>query len=317
MSITTTRFLNPRDYFNTMVKIDSQFQEAFESYMTTKELNEKTINKYRYFYNSFVNEYGDLNQKNIGEFLQKNQSSPAKAMIKNLISSIFSWDTINEDVKRSVSIINIPIVTGKKSKVIPKFMTKSDLDRLVYSIHSGNELKDERIRLMILCQFYGGLRISELLGITHKNLILKENNIDKKERELQDKYQAIKISYKSAKFGKERFAYIPTDIFKRMVIFNKNNIIDYSKSKKPYNPEKSMWDIKANRYKALLDKYTTEVLGEHYNSHSLRHGRGTNLINDEKKSIEFVKKYLGHADIRSTQIYVHLNDKQIKEELEK
>lgn len=290
-----------------MVKFDYRFEGAFKSYLDIKELNKKTKDKYLFFYNKMRNIYQDFNQKNVDTFLSHNINSPARSMIKNLISAIKRWD-FPKEIKDDVSNIDIPQITGKKKKVVVKFIIKSDVERLALGINTGDYFTDERIRLMILVQFYAGLRISELMGLTYDSL-QKDKFDDSK------KYQSITISSESAKFGQERFAYIPTHIYKRLLKWLKISTIQ-GKIKK-IGDVLTLWGIGSSRYKVLLDKWTREILGEHYNSHSLRHGRGHDLRNVEGKELDFVKGYLGHADIKSTQIYTHTGDKEIKDELEK
>jgi integrase/recombinase XerD len=176
-------------------------------------------------------------------------------------------------------------------------------------INTGDSFRDERIKLMILIQFYGGLRINELIHLSY-------NDLDKENYVSTNQFQAIKISSESAKFGKERTSYIPTFVYDRLLKWIRLNIITNFQNK-VYSKELPIWDIKTSRYKKLFNKLTKEILKESYNTHSLRHGRGYNLIVDEHKPIEFVKKYLGHSDIQSTQLYVHLGDKEIKDDLEK
>jgi integrase len=276
--------------------------------MGTKNLDSKTKGKYLFFYHKFVNLYPDINQKNIDTFLEHNNSSPARAMVKNLISSILRWE-FSDEIKKDIGQIDIPKRTARSGKKEPKFLRKSDIDILDVKINTGHTFYDERIRLMILTQFYAGLRISELVNISF-------NDLDKESYIPTNQFQTIKISSDSAKFGKERFAYLPTFVYERIIKWIKLNILTNYKDK-PYSKDLPIWDIKKSQYNHLLDKYTKEILGEHYNSHSLRHGRGYNLRNEEKKPIDFIQKYLGHSDIQSTELYVHLGDKEIKEELEK
>jgi integrase len=290
-----------------MVKIDIEFEKAFNSFMGTKNLDSKTKEKYLFFYHKLINLYPELNQKNIDNFLEHNNSSPARAMVKNLIRSIVRWE-FPDELKKEIGSIDIPDRTAKVDKKEPKFLRKSDIDILDIKINSGDSFKDERIKLMILTQFYAGLRINELINL---NFI----SLNKEQYVSTNQFQEIKISSESAKFGKERNAYIPTFIYVRIIKWIQNDVLMNYKDKS-YDKNKNLWNIGMNRYRDLLDKYTREILGEHYNSHSLRHGRGYNLIVDEHKPIEFVKKYLGHSDIQSTQIYTHLGDKEIKEELE-
>jgi integrase len=294
-----------------MAEINQRFGEALLNYLKVKQLNDKTIGKYTEFFEKFSNINRDLNQRTIDIFLEHNKSSPPRAMLRSLIKAIIRGD-FPQEIKGEVSLFDIAKITSKKEKSIPKFMKKSDIDRLDIGINTGNWFFDERIRLMILVQFYAGLRVSELLGLTYSDL--NKSVYDAHEN---DKYQIIKISSESAKFGKERESYIPTEIYKRLLKWIKEKTISKENKGITVEKENPIWDIGEQRYKDLLYKWSKKILGESYNTHSLRHGRGTNLIIDEHKPIEFVKKYLGHKDIKSTQVYTHISNKDIKNELEK
>lgn len=296
-----------------MVKIIPEFKEALISLMETRAFDEKTKTMYLLYYNRFSNIYPELNQRNVDLFLQHNNNSPCRAMIKNLIKAILRWE-VSDDIKHQISIIDILPSSSKEEKKTAKFLRKFDVDILEKSIHSGDELKDEGLRLMILIQFYAGLRLNELINLSFNDLNFnKDSYINIKSK---DNFQAIRISYKSAKFGKERIAYIPTEIYDRLLSWHKKDILTNYQNKEKAN-DKSIWHIKITSYKQLLAKWSLKILKKAYNSHSLRHGRGHDLTVNEKKSIEFVKGYLGHASIQSTQIYTHLGNEDIKEELEK
>jgi len=291
-----------------MIKIDYNFQEALLSYLTIKKLSKKTIDKYRMFYNKLTKDTNQLNQAAIDKFLSENQSNPARSMLKNLLKALLRWE-IPQETKVEISLLDIPQITGKREHSSPKYIKKEDIEKLTNEINLWVPRDSERIKLMILTQFYAGLRVNELVSISYNSLNKQEYELNKDKQ-----FQTLSISSDSAKFGKERKAYIPTILYKRILLWLKEQI---SNSKKVFELDKPMWGINKNRYCELLRDESKKILGKSYNSHSLRHGRGTDLIKGEHKPIEFVKKYLGHSDIKSTQIYVHLEDKDIKDELEK
>ena len=287
-----------------MAKIVPEFQQAFSSYLEAKGLSKKTFVNYNFFFHKFINRYGDLNQENVDMFLAHNSSSPARSMILNLKKSIVRWN-FSQEIKSEVSIIDIAPRTSRKGRPTPKFIKKSDVDILDLKIKLGDIFSTERLKLMILTQFYAGLRENELLNLKLSDLNWRNLNQD-------NKFQIITISSDSAKFGKQRDAYLPTDIYLRLIRWIKVNI---SKSNKKFE-DKPFFGLKKSRYDTLLRKVTLEILGEAYSTHALRHGRGNDLRVNEKKPIDFIKEYLGHASISSTQIYTHLSGADIKEELE-
>lgn len=291
-----------------MVAVNSEMEKALVSYLEVKELDSKTKKIYIEFYRKYCNIYNEINTKNIDNFLKHNRNRPARAMIKNLLKAILRWN-FPQEIKVSVAQIDVPKITGKKGKKLPKHITREEIQMLSDRIPKDNPLVDGRTRIMILVQFWAGLRVEELMGLRLKDLLLDNYNPD-------DKFQYIIIRSESAKFKQERKAYVPTFVYKMLIEWLKMNINYLSERGKKFEEDSKIWGIGARRYMQLLEKWSYRILGIKYNSHSLRHGRGTDLIKNEGWSIEEVKEYLGHLDIGSTQVYVHLADQDIKNKLE-
>ncbi len=292
-----------------MVLVIPDFEKALISFMEVKGLDPKTQKKYLEFYHKFANIYGEITTKSVDNFLKNNRSSPCRAMIRNLLTAISRWD-VPLETKDNIIKIDIPKVTGKKVKKNPLFITREEVDLLEKNILvKDNELVDGRTKIMLLIQFWAGLRLEELLGITIHSL---EN--DKYNPE--DKFKTIIIRPETAKFKKERKAYIPKRIYLMLLTWLKTLIRYETSQGRSFSEDTPIWGIKENRYRALIDKFTFQILGKKYNTHAFRHGRGTDLIKVDKWNIEEVKEYLGHSDISSTQLYLHLSDEDIKNKLE-
>ena len=66
------------------------------------------------------------------------------------------------------------------------------------------------------------------------------------------------------------------------------------------------------RLKALRD----QGIKNHYSPHSFRHTYATHLL-EGGADLRYVQELLGHSDIATTQIYVHLQSKQLKSAYDK
>lgn len=61
-----------------------------------------------------------------------------------------------------------------------------------------------------------------------------------------------------------------------------------------------------------LDKYSDE-LGIHFTVHSLRHSFGTHML-ERGANLRVIQALLGHSDLRSTEVYTHLDNSKLKTE---
>jgi len=290
---------------NNRIFLNKEVEKALVSYLDAKDLDPKTKSKYLEFFHKFSNVHGELNQETIDQFLKFNNSSPARAMLRNLITAIGRWD-FPQEMLGALARLDIPKRTGRKEKKAPLFLTFKELEYLI-SRMVGDSIIDERNRLCILTQWWGGLRISEVLGISLNDLELE--NYDKNKE-----FQRIKIRSETAKGKKEGYCYIPSDVYYRITQYI-NKRVQMSKTfAQRLDSGGNIWNFSNSAYYKLVTKKTKQILGRAYNPHSLRHGRATDLI-QKGVSLDKVKEILRHADISSTQIYVHLADSDIEKSL--
>ena len=184
-------------------------------------------------------------------------------------------------------------------------LTQKELEYLIEHM-KGDMITDERNRLAILTQWWGAFRISELLGISFDDLETKNYNRDKE-------FQKIKVRVEVAKFKKERYAYIPTSVYQRIIRYLKERAKIVSFAQK-LDLGGNIWGFSNSAYDKLVREKTKAILGRAYNTHSLRHGRANNLI---KKGvpIDKVKEIMGHESITSTQVYIHPSQEDIENSL--
>jgi len=290
---------------NKKIFLNLDTEKALLSYLDAKGLDPKSKNKYLEFYHKFANVHGELNQENIDTFLKYNNNPPARAMLNHLMKAISRWN-FSQEVLAFVSKLDIPRRTGKKEQKNPLVLNYKELEYLIEHM-KGDSITNERDRLSILTQWWGGLRITELLGINYEDLEIKSYDKDKK-------FQRIKIRSESAKFRKEGYCFIPSAIYYRLVQYIEKRIKLFNNFRDKLDSGRNIWGFSNSAYDKLVRSKTKAILGRAYNTHSLRHGRGTDLI---KKGvpIEKVKEILRHKDISSTQIYVHLAGSDIENSL--
>ena len=72
--------------------------------------------------------------------------------------------------------------------------------------------------------------------------------------------------------------------------------------------------ISTRRVEQIVDHYIEEagLQGKGYHVHSLRHSTATNLLKHTSANLMDVKNMLGHANVSSTERYLHLTEVQAK-----
>lgn len=182
------------------------------------------------------------------------------------------------------------ISSPKQEKVLPKFLTEEDVTRLIEAPDTSTTkgLRDKAI----LETFYStGMRISELVGLTHEMVDFIGGTVrvmgkGKKERMLPIGDRAL---YAIRQYLKGR------GVESRRIFLNKN--------KKP---------LGARGIRKMLDHYIKAVsLREHISPHTLRHTFATHLLN-RGADLRSVQELLGHANLSTTQIYTHLTTEKLK-----
>ena len=62
-------------------------------------------------------------------------------------------------------------------------------------------------------------------------------------------------------------------------------------------------------------KAAQKTLGKDLHFHCLRHSSATHYLNVKKWSIRAVQRFLGHAHLSTTEIYTHVNDQDLMNEM--
>jgi len=218
----------------------------------------------------------------------------SKVSISRKISAIKSYITFLEKFNYSTNNYSELISIPKKSKKLPKVMTKKEVSQLIKHVEM-NTKKNLRDDALIELLYSTGLRVSEVA-----NLKLKDINLKKSE---------IKILGKGNK--------------ERIVIFNnksKEKIIRYLKNDKRYISIKTQ-ALFQNKFKEaistrsiqrILKKYLNfSGINSKYSTHTLRHTFATHLL-EGGADIKVIQQLLGHSSPETTKIYTHVSSSTLK-----
>lgn len=247
-----------------------------------------------------INTLDEIRKQHIHQFLYylsvKKYSERSVSRKLATIKSFFNYLIKNKDLKKNiVKSISSP----KISKTLPVFLTQDKMS-LLLELPKANNLVEAR-NLLILELFYStGVRISELVKMKIEDINFDENSINV-----------------LGKGKKKRLVIMGNYAKKRLIDFlNYQNLINRGyifknlrKSTNKYISERTVFNI--------VKKYVEKVThNQKISPHSLRHTFATHLLNNGADLMS-LKELLGHSDLSSTQIYTHVNIKQMKKAFKK
>lgn len=208
----------------------------------------------------------------------------------------------NYCVRENYILIN-PVEKIEKPKIpkrLPRCLNKQQIDKLLLNLDCYewfNVLEEKRNKAIIRTFLFTGIRLSELLK-------LKTNAIN---------FEEYEILIQQGKGRKDRIVPIHPDLMpylKSYAIVKKKKITKYFfssiRSDKPLT-EKNLYRI----FKVLR-----RVCRFHFTPHQLRHTFGKLSIEANLNPFK-LQSIMGHSSISTTQIYISVSTKNIKESFQK
>ena len=272
-------------------------------YLNSKSLSDNTIKNY----------FRDLIE--YFEYLKQNNLSPIKSIepnhVRKMLSYIIEKNFKRASISRKISAIKSYITflekfnfikdnyselisVPKKSKILPKVMTKGEINQLIKHVEN-NSKKNLRDNALIELIYSTGLRVSETSAIT-----MGQINFDRYE---------INVLGKGNK--------------ERIVIFNKKSkekLINYLKNDNRIISKRSSY-LFQNRFhgqlsprsiQRILKKYLNfSGINSKYSTHTLRHSFATHLL-EGGADIKVIQQLLGHSSPETTKIYTHVSSSTLK-----
>lgn len=248
--------------------------------------------------------------------MASNRNSVARAFLLNLkrfLTLNYKELLISDELKVDISNVELPTITGRIKKRVIRPIHHDD----IFIIEQC--LRYEKERLQLLLSYFCALRLGELFKMTIVSI-----DWDKWKRDKSKMGEAIVLG----KGDKEGTAYIPREIMTRIAkyIHTQNFIsIDsflFRDPKKEYNFSalSRAWQLKLasagiKARVAKLDGFGKPIPNTTVHPHRLRHSYASYLINEVGMDVRKVQVMLRHSDISSTQIYTHVEEQLLKDEL--
>lgn len=271
------------------------YRSAFRDWLKNKNLSDRSVENYLYYFDK-LKVQGVPTQEQIDLFLLKYSGNViARAFLTNLISFVArSTDSFSPQEIDAMKGIDIPPMTGKNVR-------KRIIVISIEEVHQiERAMKTERDKLMLLLSFYGGLRPSEMIRLT------PDSTNWKRWMESDD------VSGETEVVGKkrQRTVFFPHFLKSRLAKYIVGTHgLEYKGRIFGLSLEGSAW-------RKIINVASKEALGKSINAHLLRHSFATYLL-DQDTNLKFIQDYLGHASLATTERYVHVSLKDLKDHHQK
>lgn len=291
--------------------------DKFENWLSNKNLKERTIENYIYYFNKFNFEF--FNQETVSRFLmdKTNRNSIARSFLVNFQRFLlvnYKELGLSDENRLKIAEIELPKLTGRKSQKIIKPIPHEYIQLL------EKALETEKERLMLLLSYYCALRLGELIKIKVISF-----NWDKWKASPEKMGECIVYG----KGDKEGIALIPADLMKRIARFIRNSSFDSLNSylfirsrqdKINFKNRSRTWQRKIREagIRSGITKFDEKgkvIEDTRVHPHRLRHSYASYLHNVKGLSLKEIQEVLRHADIQSTQIYTHIDKEHLKPKL--
>ena len=277
------------------------YLKEFINYIQSeKRYSDYTITSYKIdlnqFFNYLIEEYNIDIPQNVTFKIVRNwisyllESGLKARSVNRKISSLKSYFKFLVISNYSDSNPTLKITSPKTSKRLPVFIEKEKINSLLDAKFFDDNFIGYRDKLIIELFYFTGIRLSELLNISIKDVDF--NNSQIKVLGKRNKERLIPLTYTLISELKN---YINKHNLNRYLFVDENNKKLYSK--KVYR---------------IVNKYISKVSSVKKKSpHILRHSFATHMLNNGA-DINAIKEILGHANLSATQIYTHNSIKKLK-----
>lgn len=257
-----------------------------EDYIWQHGYSQKTADNYKWAINSFIKAVGDLPLSSITK-------EHVKAWRRYMDSNNYSIGAVNCFLYRfrrliryyaktlPLSIDPEDIIIPKKNKPMPKYLTPEEIQLLM-------ENGGIRERAIISILYASGIRVGELTRLRLKDV---QGDFLK----IRGKGNIERMGFMDAQAQTCLREYLNTRTDSCPFVF----------------PSKKGGGLHVQQIQIIVRRLGLDVLGKQITPHVLRHSFATHMVQNGVGAFH-LQKMLGHADISTTQIYVHLGSADLK-----
>jgi len=188
----------------------------------------------------------------------------------------------------------VSLFSPKQEKILPNFLTQSEMERLIENIPLDNPL-GIRDRAIVECLYSTGMRIGELVQLNVSDV--------RDDREILIK----------GKGNKERIVFLGEYALKSLKRYLKEvrpNLVRDDKEKALFLSRFGT-RLTCRSIERMMEKYGI-MTGKDVSPHTIRHSFATHLL-ENGADLRAVQELLGHSDLSTTQKYTHITLERLKE----
>lgn len=256
-----------------------------ETLLKLRGYSHKTIKAYAHYIDEYLMFAKKERIKNrdqaIEAFLLEKQRLGQSSQTINLALNAIKF--LYRDVLKSDKHIDYKY--AKRSKKLPVVLSIGEIKRIISTI------KNPKHHILISLSYAAGLRVSEVVNVRIKDVDVEE----------------LIIHIKNAKGKKDRITILPqtlqNDIRNLMAGKSKNDFL--------FESVRGGKLTTSSAQKIFHKALQASQIPKDATFHSLRHSFATHLL-ENGTDVRYVQELLGHANIRTTQIYTKVTNPAIK-----
>ncbi len=206
----------------------------------------------------------------------KRKKSPQTVNLALNAVKFFYKEVLKNDEK-------IDLKFAKRSKKLPVVLSKAEIEKILENI------PNQKYKLAVALAYAGGLRISEIQNLKVRDVDLEE----------------LVIHIKNAKGKKDRVTVFPDKLkidFQNLMAGKNGNDFVFNSGRGACLPARQ-GKLTTRSFQVVFKKALKKAgIKKGATFHSLRHSFATHLL-ENGTDVRYVQELLGHANIRTTQIY--------------
>ena len=280
------------EHFVQVLKIEKNHSSnTINSYLSDLKSFEKYLLKRKISFKETINDTEVV--KKYFRYLSRSKISPRS--IKRKFSSLSSYFSYLIDRKKIKKNPLNGIYTPKLIKKLPTVLSVEEIKKIFkQSENSDNELLGLRDRCIIELLYSCGLRVSELCELKVNNIQFDSNVIRFFGK--GNKERIIPLTF-YAKEWLEKYLYQSRQILSNRKLSDQKYVFLSNNGKRLTRA--AIWQS--------IKKYVGAAgITKTVSPHTFRHSFATHLVDGGANLVE-IQKLLGHSDISTTEIYVHLS----------